>query len=346
MRRSWWCLASAWCGLAAAASAASALVLTPPRPVLLRAWQEMNWEDTQARRQQLENIGDDVLELQLEREDLELDLSQASPCARPCGAPALSLACPLQISQRMLYETEHLRRLQIRMALDQWQQQQQRAVALQRIRWRVRNVRANVLARMQQEQEVRQDKQDAAAVAVEAVTRSSLLLGPPPEADTGAGAAGAPAAAGTAQSPGGRGRDAQARVERAKRVGAVSFRTKEAAAREAEARKAEDLARELELEKELQRARGEGNACVPRVLRACVPRSVSHFARWRRTCALSTLRATYDQVHQRLEELLRDFTYDMRHPKNDVREVPGGVCEACGRVKCSCRGESDVPTLF
>ena len=49
----------------------------------------------------------------------------------------------------------------------------------------------------------------------------------------------------------------------------------------------------------------------------------------------------YDRVSDGTKSLLREFTWDLRQEKTDVRDVPGGICNKCGCVKCRCTSAVD-----
>jgi len=53
--------------------------------------------------------------------------------------------------------------------------------------------------------------------------------------------------------------------------------------------------------------------------------------------ALNTkIRSAYDEVVEGVNDLLQDFSYDMRRPKDDIRANKSVFCDRCGRVLCSC----------
>jgi len=54
------------------------------------------------------------------------------------------------------------------------------------------------------------------------------------------------------------------------------------------------------------------------------------------------LRKVFDSVVAGTKEVLREGTYEMRHPKNDLREDPRAMCGVCGKVYCVCEGDTDT----
>ena len=48
------------------------------------------------------------------------------------------------------------------------------------------------------------------------------------------------------------------------------------------------------------------------------------------------IRDAYTEIVSGVNELLSDFSYGIRRPKNDVRANKSVFCDKCGRVLCSC----------
>jgi hypothetical protein len=56
----------------------------------------------------------------------------------------------------------------------------------------------------------------------------------------------------------------------------------------------------------------------------------------------AVIRQVFDSVISGTKEALLEGTYELRHPKHDIREDPRAMCGICGKVYCICEEDTDT----